>query len=180
MRAFVTVVLVLALLVAYASAVSVPFKSCGSSSDDGTVSSIDANAYPPAIGQTLQLNITGNLTKEVTDGTYQVVVKDDGYTLITLNGNVSDFRPLPWPLGEGNFTYSQAIPSISPPGSYVVTITADDQDSDEIFCLSLSFDLAEPQQTEHTISRVMRDMQRQMRRQVPLSAESVEMDQRKK
>ena len=146
MRAF-TLVLVLALLAAYASAVSVPFKSCGSSSDDGTIDSIDANAYPPVIGQTLQLNITGNLTREVTAGCYTVMITIDGFPVTGPTGNVSDFHPLPWPVGQLNITYSYLIPSAAPSGSYAIGISALDQDIDEILCISLSFnELADTQQ----------------------------------
>ena len=183
MRAF-TLVLLLALF-AYASAVPIPFTSCGSSSDDGTISSIVGNEFPPVKGDTLQLNVTGNLTKEVTSGTYTIKITVDGFPLTGPTGSVSDFRPLPWPVGDLNFTYSESIPSVAPSGSYVISISAVDQDSDEIFCISLSFDLSEEsQQTGHSLRRFMRDTRREMTRQAllpPMSTRmSMNMGQRKK
>jgi len=142
MRVF-SFVLVLALLVVCASAVSVPYKWCGSSSDDATIQSITSNEFPPKAGDTLTLNVTGNLSKEVTDGTYLIKIVIDGIIpLPSENGSISVFRPLPWPEGALNFSYSRPIPAAAPTGSYVVTISAIDQDYVQIFCISVAFKLS--------------------------------------
>jgi len=151
MRAF-TLVLVFCLLVAYVSAVSVPYKWCGSSTDDATLSSIVSNEFPPVKGDTLSLNVTGNLTKEVTSGTYAIGITVGGFPLPDLTGNLSAFKPLPWPVGDLNFTYSQAIPSAAPSGNYNVKISAVDQDSNQIFCVSIAFALkAHGEEGEYTL-----------------------------
>ena len=138
-----SVVLLLALLVACASAVNVPYKWCGSSSDDATIQSIVSNEFPPSAGDTLTLNVTGNLSKQVTDGTYLIKIVVDGIIpLPSENASISTFRELPWPTGELNFSYSREIPSAAPAGSYVVTISAVDQDYVQIFCISVAFKLS--------------------------------------
>ena len=141
MRAVFSVVLLLAVLAVCVSAVSVPYKSCGSSTDDATLTSIVSNEFPPVKGDNLSLNVTGNLTKNVTAGQYTIAITVGGFPLPDLTGDISSFRALPWPVGELNFTYSQDIPSAAPSGSYVVKISAVDQDSDQIFCISIAFSL---------------------------------------
>ena len=124
------------------SAVAVPYKWCGRTGYDATIDSIVGNEFPPQKGDTLNLNVTGNLSKAVTDGTYNVsVVIDNLISLPLQTGNVSDFHPLPWPVDELNFTYSKTIPDGAPPGSYVVKIQAEDQDDTGIFCIQVSFTL---------------------------------------
>ena len=140
MRAF-AVLLVLVVLFVSVSAVSVPYKWCGASTDDATLDSIVSNEFPPVKGDTLTLNVTGNLTKEVTSGTYTISVTVSGFPLPDITGDISAFRAVPWPVGELNFTYSQAIPSAAPSGSYTVKISAVDQDSNEIFCINIAFSL---------------------------------------
>ena len=141
MRAFSFLLVLLSLLLACASAVDVPFKWCGSSSDDATISSIVSNEFPPIKGDTLSLNVTGNLSKEVTSGTYAIGVTVGGISLPELTGDISAFLPLPWPTGPLNFTYAQTIPDIAPSGNYVVKISAVDQDGVQIFCISIAFAL---------------------------------------
>lgn len=135
------VVLVFALLAVCVSAVPVPYKWCGSSSDDATLTSIVSNEFPPVKGDTLSLNVTGNLSKEVTSGQYTIAITVGGFPLPDLTGDIDSFRPLPWPVGDLNFTYSQGIPSAAPSGNYNVKISAVDQDSTQIFCISISFTL---------------------------------------
>jgi len=180
---FLTLVLVFALLAVCVSAVAVPYKWCGSSSDDATVDSIVSNEFPPNKGDTLQLNVTGNLSKEVTAGTYAIAIVVDGIVpLPTENGSISEFRDLPWPVGQLNFSYSRVIPTGAPSGSYVVRISAIDQDWTEIFCISVSFPLkkqdglwAKLQSLHDEIKQPQDDKQQQQKQQtaeqiaIPLS-----------
>lgn len=137
--------------------VAVPYKWCGSSSDDATIDSIVSNEFPPVKGDTLVLNVTGNLTKVVTAGTYKISITVSGIPLPDITGDISDFRALPWQLGELNFTYSQEIPSEAPSGSYTVKISAEDQDKKQIFCISIAFSLsAQPGQPDIRLSSAVR------------------------
>jgi len=162
MRA-VSLVLVFALLVVFASAVqlpdpvevSVPYKWCGKAGDDATITSIVSNEFPPVKGDTLSLNVTGNLTKEVTDGTYVIAVSVGGFPLPDINGPISKFRSLPWSTGELNFTFSQLIPSAAPSGSYSVKISAVDQNNTQIFCITVAFQLKAAD--EHLTLRAISD-----------------------
>ena len=168
MRTF-TFILLLALLAVCVSAVRlsdapssshslgvpVPYKWCGASTDDATIDSITSNEFPPVKGDNLVLNVTGNLTKVVTSGTYTIAISVSGFPLPSITGDIDAFSPLPWALGELNFTYSQEIPSEAPPGSYQVKISAVDQDSKQIFCISIAFSLsADKTQNDLTLQAV--------------------------
>jgi len=145
----VTLVLVFALLAVLASAVqlpdpvdvAVPYKWCGKAGDDATITSITSNEFPPVKGDVLSLNVTGNLSKEVTDGKYTIAASVGGFPLPDIDGPISLFRSLPWSTGELNFTYSQLIPAAAPSGSYSVKISAVDQNKTQIFCISIAFQL---------------------------------------
>jgi len=124
------------------SDVSVPYKTCGSATDDVNITSLVSNSWPPSKGSTLSLNITGNNSKDITSGGYTISITVNGVPLPDITGDIDVFRPLPWPVGELLCTYSQDIPSIAPSGQYKVKISAVDQDSVEIFCINVAFSLS--------------------------------------
>ena len=166
MRAFTLVLLVALLAVSVSAArlssvsrsvgVVVPYKWCGKSTDDGSISSVLSNEFPPVKGDTLSLNVTGNLTKEVTSGQYTIAASVGGFPLPPLTGDIDAFRSLPWPVGSLNFTYSQSIPSAAPSGKYDVKISAVDQDKTQIFCISISFTLSAADDEEGQVDAVLR------------------------
>jgi len=137
--------LLLALLAVPVSSVSVSFKSCGASSDEGKILSIVANEFPPVPGDTLVLNVTANLSKAVTSGEYKVGIVWDTVPLPGQNGSISDFYPLPWPVGILNISYSTPIPDEVPKGNYELTISAIDQDKHQIFCFKIQFTISAEQ-----------------------------------
>lgn len=140
MRAF-TLLFVLSLLALQASAVSVPFKWCAASSDDTTIQSIVSDNYPPMRGDPLHINVTGNVSKQVTSGSYNITINVED-TIRMVTGNLSEFNPVPWPVGNVTFTYSTKVPEYAPPGKYNVKVQAADQDGIGVFCIVVVFTLA--------------------------------------
>jgi hypothetical protein len=112
--------------------------------------------WPPAIGQDLSLNITGLLDKTETDGTWTVDAKVDGIPIPTIGGDISTFKSTPWNKGAFELTYTVTIPEVAPSGSYSARVSAKDQDSEEIFCATLSFSMAKP----NTLSRLTQALAR--------------------
>jgi len=160
MRSLSVALIVIALcLSSVVSAVTVPYKSCAGAHDDANLTSIETTRWPPVKGAELALNITGNNSKIITSGTYTINIRVNGIPLPDIDGNIADFKPLPWPEGELNFTYTQEIPSIAPSGQYAIKISAVDQDKDEIFCITLSFTIsmseAEEAEQRHTKALAM-------------------------
>jgi hypothetical protein len=123
------------------SSASPKYTLCSAKDADVNIQNITANVWPPIKGQTLVLNVTGNNTKEVTSGTYDIKITVGGIPLPDITGNIDVFKPLPWPVGDLQFQYKQDIPSAAPSGNYVIKISAVDQNKHQIFCLSLTFAL---------------------------------------
>jgi len=117
---------------------SVEFKSCGTPSFDATITNITADVWPPEKGKDLVLNISGINKKVITSGTYTIQIKVDGIPLPNIDGDIDTFKPLPWPIGNLTFTYSQEIPSSAPSGQYALHISAVDQDKNGIFCITIN------------------------------------------
>ena len=89
------VVLVFALLAVCVSAVPVPYKWCGSSSDDATLTSIVSNEFPPVKGDTLSLNVTGQSEQGGDVRPVHHRHHSGRLPLPDLTGDIDSFRPLP-------------------------------------------------------------------------------------
>jgi len=124
------------------------FKSCAAPTFDATISNITANVWPPEKGKDLILNITGTNTKNITSGEYIIAIKVDGLPLPDIDGNIDTFKPLPWPIGNLSFSYTQEIPENAPSGNYVLHISAVDQDKHGIFCITLEVHIGKAEEME--------------------------------
>jgi len=142
MRSLLLLVVVALCFLCGASAVDVPHKSCAGAHDDVNLTSIVSAVWPPVKGSMLSLNITGDNSKLITSGSYTINIRVNGIPLPDVTGDIKDFKALPWPVGDLNFSYSQDIPSIAPSGQYAIKISAVDQDKTEIFCITLTFSLS--------------------------------------
>jgi cathepsin B len=130
---------------AVVSGTSVPFTSCGSSSDKATITSLSVNGTITP-GSTLQLQADGTLSETVTDATYDVEVKVLGIPVINEKGDAchSSTFHLDCPLSAGPLS-SQAVvnvPSIAPKGSYDAQVSAADQDGNQLFCIQATIDIS--------------------------------------
>ena len=139
--------LVVALAFWSASAVDPSWKSCASAGADVVLLNITSNEWPPEKGDSLKLNVTGNNSKVVTNGMYTIKIHIDGIPFPAETGNISDFHPLPWPVGLLQFGFHQDVPSSAPTGNYALEISAVDQDKHEVFCVSLAFKVGAPHST---------------------------------
>jgi len=119
----------------------VPFKLCSSKPELIIDPPIVASEWPPHKGDTMMINVTGELSKTLTSGEYSIVIQWDGIKLPAITGDIDEFSPLPWNMGTITLHINQDVPSDSPSGSYVLTISATDQDNAQIFCVVVSFDL---------------------------------------
>lgn len=137
-RFLVAAFVALAALIAPITAIPVPYKSCGNG--HYSISSVETDSWPPVIGQVFNLNVSGILDEDVTNGSYKVSVKIDGFPLpIPIGGSLDSVHPVPWKAGDFNFTFSQTIPSEAPSGSYDVTVQAVDQTNSMLFCVAMAF-----------------------------------------
>ena len=151
MRAFLLFALVAALCLYVVSSAQPTYKSCATSDSDLNILNITANEWPPEKDTDLLLNVTGNNSKLVKSGTYSIAIKVDGLPLPDIDGNIDVFHPLPWPVGDLAFTYSQNIPASAPSGSYALKMSAEDQDKHEVFCITLTFHVGKQDEPLHSI-----------------------------
>jgi len=148
-------------LISYCVAVPVIYTLC-SKNPDINITSVDANEWPPKKGTSLETTITGINSKDITAGTYTESIKVAGFPLPPTKGDISEVKPLPWPKGDIDFVTSTDIPASSPSAKYEVTLSAVDQDKDEIFCVVMTFSLSEMQNIP-TANRLQRVLNRQKR-----------------
>ena len=161
MRASLFLALLVMVWLAFASAsfdVDVPgWKSCAASDFDANVTSIVANEWPPKRGEQLVLNGTGTNSKNITSGTYTITIHVDGLPLPSISGDIDDFHPLPWAVGNLTFSFTETIPSAAPKGDYTIQIAAVDQDKHGIFCIAVSAKIsaAEKAQSEGLLHHLL-------------------------
>jgi len=118
--------------------VTIPFTNCGSSSDHITISSAQANVWPPVPGQALNLVLAGSTDEDITAGTYEASVTFDWIPVLDKKGNINELVTLPLKKGPVTITKSVSLPSSIPSGSIDIHVTALDQSSQELICVDIS------------------------------------------
>jgi len=137
----VLILLALAAVCVSAQWTPLPFTNCGNAGDKAQVQNLYANPYPVVKGSAVSLDVIGKLSETVTAGQYAIKVSIFGVNIFNSNGNLCTLDPNhPCPIAAGNLnvTDSLTIPSIAPDGTYTVQVSATDQSSNELFCISLS------------------------------------------
>ena len=92
--------------------VSVPYKSCASSSSHLTLTSLTANEWPPVTSSWFNVTVNGTLDEDVTSGSWSASGSFDGFPLPSSSGDISQFKPLPWPSGPIQFDYDVSVRSL--------------------------------------------------------------------
>jgi len=122
--------------------VPVPYALCSAASAHVKIDSLSANEWGPVKGDTLNVTAVGVVDETVLSGEYTINIKIDGFPLPSINGDIAEFNPLPWPKGPLQFSILEDIPSDAPSGSYTLQVSAVDQNNDQLFCVDLAFKLA--------------------------------------
>jgi len=113
----------------------IPFTDCGSTKF--TVSKVTGSSWPPKAGSDEVVNVVGSVSEQITGGTYEAKVKFDGIQIDDLKGNIGDLVSLPIGPGAVNLQKDFPVPSTLPPGTIQITVTATDQDNNQIVCVQL-------------------------------------------
>jgi len=117
-----------------------PYTFCSSPGPHVKILTIEGNVWPPVSGQTLSVEMTGILNKNISSGDYSVDVSLDGIHVTTLTGDINEFKPLPWIQGNMTMNFNQDIPGGILPGTTCsLRVSAVDQDNTQLFCITLSF-----------------------------------------
>jgi len=100
--------------------------------------------YPPVPGTNVTVTTVGTQDETVTSGTWVDKIYYGIFPVQTLTGNVCDLIPkCPCPCGPGTYTSIQynPVPSYAPSGSYSGQYTAEDQNGNELSCISYTFQI---------------------------------------
>jgi len=133
-------------------AVVPPYKVCSTAKAHLKIYTVETNVWPPVSGETLLVNMTGEIDETVTAGTYTIDVTLDGIPLPSIGGDIDQFKPLPLPDGNLSMSFSQDIPSGILQGTTCsLQISAVDQNNDQLFCITMSFTFGEMMENEQPI-----------------------------
>jgi len=147
-RLSLCLLLLLVVLSSLVSAVPVPYGLCSSAGAHIRIQTVEANTWPPVSGETLYVNVTGTLNKNVSDGEYTINVALDGIPIPPITGDIDEFKPTPWYSGPLVLQFSQDIPSgILKGTTCTMEISAVDQDNTQLFCIKLAFTFGSLQQS---------------------------------
>jgi len=120
------------------------WSSCGTSSDHFKVSSVVMTPYPAIAGENVTVHAYGVQDETVTGGTWTTTVYLDGFEVQSDSGNVCDLIPnCKCPCAAGTYTTTQtlAVSSIAPSDTYTGQYVAEDQNGDELSCISYTFQI---------------------------------------
>mmetsp|Transcript_25758 Transcript_25758/g.44354 ORF Transcript_25758/g.44354 Transcript_25758/m.44354 type:complete len:161 (-) Transcript_25758:77-559(-) len=116
---------------------------------------VEAVPYPIKAGENATISLRGNLTKEVSNGTYEVRATGRilfvNVEVLRLTGNICQaagifkcnstssgetFNNCPFPKGPFSCEANVIVPTAAPSGTYHATISATTTDDNSIFCES--------------------------------------------
>lgn len=121
------------------------------------ISSISIVPNPPSAGQAAFLNAMGTMNSVVSNGTIAFNVYYLGIPLFTANAQTCGNSTIEFPLNAGsilieglqncpttvgmtqNVNISVTLPSITPPGDYIIIWNATDQNNNGAYCINASF-----------------------------------------
>jgi hypothetical protein len=117
------------------AAVPLPWRNCGSPTDDLQLTRVDASVWPPQHGAPITLVVGGLLGETITGLGGSVAVSVDGIPVIHMTRPVATLRQ---PIAAGPFTKTTSftVPRWIPSGTIlVVHATATDQNGHEVTCI---------------------------------------------
>jgi len=122
--------------------VQVPFTNCGQATDIITIEDVTSTVWPPVLGSTATVIATFTVNEQVTGGTYAAILGVDGFPLTNKDGNLSDFISMPIAKGPLSISKSITMPASLPfSGSIGIQITATNDNSQELFCINVAFQI---------------------------------------
>ncbi|EFA83724.1 hypothetical protein PPL_02791 [Heterostelium album PN500] len=117
------------------------WSNCGNPNDIFQISSVSIVPDPPAKGKDLTVTIGGSLSETLTGGNAHVSVKYGFITILNKDEPICQTNsPIPCPIEAGPLskTFTAAIPSNTPSGSYKANIVITDQNKSQIACINVN------------------------------------------
>jgi len=127
--------------------IQVPYSFCGTANDLFNISNVTSNEWPPSRDSDLVVLFDGWVLENVTDGSYEIVVKWEGIELYDEKGDITSLlKNQTLPIANGTYCYltkAVDIPSEAPAGSYSVQVSAWDVNGKEFTCFLVKFSFSE-------------------------------------
>jgi len=105
--------------------------------------SVDASPFPLKSGVPTTIAASANLKEDFTAGTYNLVVKLDGFQILSKSGDACAVMKglCPTKAGKITFNHEVTIPSIAPSGDYSIEVTLATPDNAKAACYSVDLKL---------------------------------------
>eukprot|EP00026_Physarum_polycephalum_P019766 Phypoly_transcript_21934.p1 GENE.Phypoly_transcript_21934~~Phypoly_transcript_21934.p1 ORF type:complete len:152 (+),score=13.05 Phypoly_transcript_21934:139-594(+) len=151
MRAFSIIIFVL--LLGFVSADI--WSSCDTIVYNLNITNVTISPSAPVAGHNLTIAFSGNLDKNVTNGTQTLVIKYAGFiTILSQTSWLCDGHACPISAGNFSTNITSTLDGSSPVGQYNYQVTLADEKSEEISCFNIGFSLSKTngQSSLHPIS----------------------------
>ncbi|KAK9806286.1 hypothetical protein WJX72_008559 [[Myrmecia] bisecta] len=109
---------------------------------DKNIQHVTLTPENPAPGNTVEFTIQATSDTAVASGTLDIGVTYRGLPVWSESDDLCDKTTCPITKGPVEIAWSVAFPIITPPGPYVVTLTASDSGGSQLLCLVVNFDLS--------------------------------------
>ncbi|KAN0055518.1 hypothetical protein ACTA71_008631 [Dictyostelium dimigraforme] len=120
------------------------WNSCGKPSDTFQIKNVTVNPDPPHKGDTVTIYAAGQLTKVISGGNANILIKLGFITIIKEAKPIcSSDNPLSCPIQPGDYSHqvTVTIPTSAPKGKYSGQFVLTDQIDEEIACIDVNIEL---------------------------------------
>jgi len=119
-----------------------PYVLCGDENDPIQITSIQADNWPIVAGKPITIYVTGNVVKQIDDGTYEAKVLFDGLQVIDKKDTLEHLGvQLPLKVGENKFHKTFDVPKNLPQGDVQLSAVAHSNDGGELMCATIDIHL---------------------------------------
>ncbi|KVH90550.1 putative phosphatidylglycerol/phosphatidylinositol transfer protein DDB_G0282179 [Cynara cardunculus var. scolymus] len=128
------------LIAPFADAIDV--KYCKKNKDYAVkVSGVEITPYPVTRGPETTFTITASTDTPIVGGSLQIDVSYYFFGVYSETSDLCTKTECPVSCGDFAISHSQALPSVTPPGSYTLTMKMKDGDKNELTCITFDFSI---------------------------------------
>ncbi|CAH9098924.1 unnamed protein product [Cuscuta epithymum] len=117
------------------------FQYCSKKNYDVKVSGVDITPSPVQRGINTTFSISAYSDKDISGGKMQIDVKYWIFNVYSETHDLCEETPCPISAGDFVIAHTQALPGITPPGSYTLTMKMMDGKKHELACISFDFSI---------------------------------------
>ncbi|KAI3791608.1 hypothetical protein L2E82_05463 [Cichorium intybus] len=137
-KMFVVLLCSVFLVAPFADAIDV--KYCNKKNNyDIKVSGVEINPYPITRGTDTTFTITASTDTPIPGGNLEIDVSYYFFGVYSETSDLCEKTSCPVDAGEFAISHSQALPSVTPPGSYTLTMKIKDGSNKELTCITFDF-----------------------------------------